>query len=117
MNTIAIVGLGYVGLPLLLAYARKGFNSIGFDIDPAKPETLLAGRSYIKHIPTTQVAEALAAGTLDATTDFSRIAEADAVTHRAQFIARRATGAAGFLHSLSLRRFLRTPLLLSIITS
>ena len=79
MNTIAIVGLGYVGLPLLLAYARKGFNSIGFDIDPAKPETLLAGRSYIKHIPTTQVAEALAAGTLDATTDFSRIAEADAV--------------------------------------
>jgi UDP-N-acetyl-D-glucosamine dehydrogenase len=79
MNTIAIVGLGYVGLPLLLAYARKGYRSIGFDIDTAKPAALLAGRSYIKHIPGEQVAEALAGGTLDATTDFSRIAEADAV--------------------------------------
>jgi UDP-N-acetyl-D-glucosamine dehydrogenase len=79
MNTIAIVGLGYVGLPLLLAYARKGYRSIGFDIDSSKPDALLAGRSYIKHIPQEHVAEALAGGTLDATTDFSRIAEADAV--------------------------------------
>ena len=48
---IGIVGLGYVGLPLILAYSRAGHASIGFDIDPAKQEHLLAGRSYIKHIP------------------------------------------------------------------
>jgi len=77
--TIAIIGLGYVGLPLLLAYARKGFNSIGIDIDPAKPAALLGGRSYIKHIPDAEVAEAIAAGKLDATTDFSRVSEADAI--------------------------------------
>ncbi len=76
---VGVVGLGYVGLPLLLAYARAGWRSIGFDIDPAKPEALLAGRSYIKHIPTAQVAEAKAAGTLDATTDFSRVGECDAL--------------------------------------
>jgi UDP-N-acetyl-D-glucosamine dehydrogenase len=77
--TIAVVGLGYVGLPLLLAYARAGFRVIGFDIDESKKEHLLRGESYIKHIPTAQVAEALAAGRFDATTDFSRIAEADAI--------------------------------------
>jgi UDP-N-acetyl-D-glucosamine dehydrogenase len=76
---IAIVGLGYVGLPLLLAYARKGIPSVGIDIDPAKPASLLAGQSYIKHIPSGQVAAVLASGTLDATTDFSRISKADAV--------------------------------------
>lgn len=58
-STIAIVGLGYVGLPLLLAYARKGYRSIGFDIDPAKPSALLAGRTYIKHIPQEHVADAV----------------------------------------------------------
>ncbi len=78
-STIAIVGLGYVGLPLLLAYARNGYRSIGIDIDPSKPDALHSGRSYIKHIPSDDVAAALAQGTLDATTDFSRIADADAV--------------------------------------
>jgi UDP-N-acetyl-D-glucosamine dehydrogenase len=77
-STIAIVGLGYVGLPLLLAYAARGFQVIGFDIDASKIEALLAGCSYIKHIPTDQVAAALAGGRFDATIDFSRIAEADA---------------------------------------
>ena len=78
-TTIAVVGLGYVGLPLLLAYARKGHRVIGFDIDSSKIAHLLRGESYIKHIPTRDVAEALAGGKLDATSDFSRIAEADAV--------------------------------------
>jgi UDP-N-acetyl-D-glucosamine dehydrogenase len=77
--TIAVVGLGYVGLPLLLAYARAGFRVLGFDIDESKKEHLLRGESYIKHIPTEQVAAALGGGRFDATTDFSRIAEADAV--------------------------------------
>ena len=77
--TIAVVGLGYVGLPLLLAYARAGFRVIGFDIDESKKLHLLRGESYIKHIPAADVAAALAGGKLDATTDFFRIAEADAV--------------------------------------
>lgn len=77
--TVGVVGLGYVGLPLVLAYAAKGFNALGLDIDPSKIDHIHAGTSYIKHIPTEQIANARAAGKLDATTDFSRIAECDAV--------------------------------------
>ena len=76
---VGIVGLGYVGLPLALAFARAGRGVIGFDIDPAKPEAIRAGRSYIDSIPTADVAAARASGRLDATTDFSRVAETGAV--------------------------------------
>jgi UDP-N-acetyl-D-glucosamine dehydrogenase len=76
---VGVVGLGYVGLPLLLAYAKAGFRAVGIDIDPGKPEALLAGRSYIKHIPGEHVAEALASGKLEATTDFSVIKTLDAI--------------------------------------
>lgn len=76
---IGVVGLGYVGLPLVLAYARAGFQTLGIDIDSAKVDHLHAGRSYIKHIPTAEVATARASGKLDATTDFSRIADCDAL--------------------------------------
>ena len=76
---IGVVGLGYVGLPLVLAYARAGFQTLGLDIDSAKIDHLHAGRSYIKHIPTAEVAAARASGKLDATTDFSRIADCDAI--------------------------------------
>ena len=79
IRTVGIIGLGYVGLPLLLAYAKKGKKVIGFDIDSQKTESILAGRSYIKHIPGESVAEALASGLVDATVDFSRVAETDAV--------------------------------------
>jgi UDP-N-acetyl-D-glucosamine dehydrogenase len=78
-GAIGVVGLGYVGLPLLLAYAKAGFRAVGIDIDPGKPEALLAGRSYIKHIPGEHVAEALASGKLEATTDFSIIKTLDAI--------------------------------------
>jgi UDP-N-acetyl-D-glucosamine dehydrogenase len=78
-RTIGIVGLGYVGLPLMLAYARVGARVIGFDIDVSKPEKLLRGESYIKHIPSADVAAAVATGRVDATTDFSRVAETDAI--------------------------------------
>ena len=47
---IAVIGLGYVGLPLSLQFARSGVTVLGLDIDPAKVESLNAGRSYIKHI-------------------------------------------------------------------
>ena len=50
MKNIAIVGLGYVGLPLSLQFARGGCQVLGLDIDPAKIEAINAGRSYIKHI-------------------------------------------------------------------
>ena len=78
-GAVGVVGLGYVGLPLLLAYAKAGFRAVGIDIDPGKPEALLAGRSYIKHIPGEHVAEALASGRLEATTDFSIIKTLDAI--------------------------------------
>ncbi len=77
--TVSVVGLGYVGLPLALAFARGGFRTIGLDIDAAKPEALRAGRSYLEHIPSDHVAAARASGNLDATTDFDRIADCDAV--------------------------------------
>jgi len=76
---IGVVGLGYVGLPLLLAYAAKGFRVLGFDIDQTKPKALLAGRSYLSHLDPAPIGEALASGLLDATTDFARVAEADAL--------------------------------------
>jgi UDP-N-acetyl-D-glucosamine dehydrogenase len=74
---VGVVGLGYVGLPLLLAYAKAGFRAVGIDIDAAKPEALLAGRSYIKHIPGSEVAAALASGKLEATNDFAVISTLD----------------------------------------
>jgi UDP-N-acetyl-D-glucosamine dehydrogenase len=78
-GAVGVVGLGYVGLPLLLAYAKAGFRAVGIDIDPAKPAALLAGRSYIKHIPGEEVAAALASGKLEATTDFAVISTLDAI--------------------------------------
>ena len=79
MKTIAIVGLGYVGLPLALQYCRSGAKVIGIDIDPAKVEALKQGRSYIKHITAESVQEQFVSGRLDATTDFAAAQDADAV--------------------------------------
>ena len=76
---IAIVGLGYVGLPLSLQFARSGVTVLGLDIDPAKVESLNSGRSYIKHISAEAIAEAVKAGTFAASTDFSRVQEVEAV--------------------------------------
>lgn len=76
---IAIVGLGYVGLPLSLQFARNGVGVLGLDVDPAKVTAINAGRSYIKHIAAEAVAEAVAAGRLRASTDFSQAKEVDAV--------------------------------------
>ena len=59
LTNIAIVGLGYVGLPLSLQFARSGVNVLGLDIDPEKVEMLNAGRSYIKHIPEQAIADEL----------------------------------------------------------
>ena len=76
---IAIVGLGYVGLPLSLQFARSGVTVLGLDIDPAKVESLNGGRSYIKHIPSETISEAVKARRFSASADFSRIREVEAV--------------------------------------
>ncbi|HFC6396261.1 TPA: nucleotide sugar dehydrogenase [Neisseria polysaccharea] len=75
---IGIVGLGYVGLPLMLRYTDSGFRVLGFDIDTFKTDSLNSGKSYIEHIPSEKIAAARRKG-FEATDDFSRIAEADAV--------------------------------------
>ena len=76
---IGIVGLGYVGLPLGLAFAKAGNTVLGFDTDPAKIEALDKGISYIHHIPSAAIAEAVTAGRLSATCDFARASAPDAI--------------------------------------
>ena len=76
---IAIVGLGYVGLPLSLQFARSGTVVLGFDVDQAKADALNNGQSYIKHIAAADVAAARDKKLFEATTDFARIKETDAI--------------------------------------
>lgn len=76
---IGICGLGYVGLPLCLTFAGQGFRVIGFDIDPAKVESLNRGQSYIRHIDTQRVEAAVQAGKLTALASLERTAECDAL--------------------------------------
>ena len=75
----AIVGLGYVGLPLSLQFAKSGVTVIGLDIDTKKVDLLNQGKSFIKHITSEAVTEAVQNGTFSASTDFKRIREVDAV--------------------------------------
>jgi UDP-N-acetyl-D-glucosamine dehydrogenase len=75
---IGIIGMGYVGLPLALLFSEEGFAVTGFDIDPAKVDTLNAGGSYIVRIPGTQIQLAQKSG-FCATADYSAIAQMDAV--------------------------------------
>ncbi|MDN5875006.1 MAG: nucleotide sugar dehydrogenase, partial [Sinobacteraceae bacterium] len=73
---VGIVGLGYVGLPLMLRFNDVGFAVLGLDIDERKVERLNAGQSYIEHIPGSKIAKAREHG-FEATTDFTRVAECD----------------------------------------
>lgn len=73
---IGIVGLGYVGLPLMLRFQDVGFRVLGIDVDSAKVSKLNNGKSYIEHVPAEKIVEARQAG-FEATSDFSRVAEAD----------------------------------------
>ncbi len=76
---IAIVGLGYVGLPLSLQFSRSGASVLGLDIDSTKVEALNSGRSYIKHITNEAIQAERQAGRFSASADFSRIKEVGAV--------------------------------------
>jgi len=74
-----VVGLGYVGLPLAVEMAKSGHRVVGMDISAEKAAEINAGRSYIPDVPTAELAELVAKGLLEATCDFSRTRECDAV--------------------------------------
>jgi UDP-N-acetyl-D-glucosamine dehydrogenase len=77
--TIAIIGLGYVGLPLCLQFARSGVTVLGLDMDEKKVASLNSGKSYIKHIPAGEIKKFVQAGKFSASTDISKIKEVAAV--------------------------------------
>ncbi len=79
ITKVAIVGLGYVGLPLALQFARRGVEVLGLDVDLSKVEALNAGRSYIKHIESADVAQFHQSGAFTASADFSLLRGLDAV--------------------------------------
>src|SRR4051794_20382949 len=77
--SVGVIGLGYVGLPLAVEFARAGFDVTGFDVDAAKTARINAGCSYIPDVAAADVAAAVHAGKLKATTDMSLLAEMDAI--------------------------------------
>jgi UDP-N-acetyl-D-glucosamine dehydrogenase len=79
MKTVAIIGLGYVGLPLSLQFAKSGVSVVGLDIDSAKVDAINTGRSYIQHIESSAIQAELNEKRLSASTDFGRIRDVDAV--------------------------------------
>ncbi len=76
---IGVVGLGYVGLPLIRAFVRAGFKTMGFDVDQTKVDKLKAGQSYIKHIDSAAIAKLIQDGSFEPTSDMGRLGEADCV--------------------------------------
>jgi len=76
---VGIIGLGYVGLPLGLEFAEKDFKVIGFDIDERKIPILNSGNTYIKHIPADRISKSIKSKWFEATSDFTRIPECDAL--------------------------------------
>src|SRR5215467_14505795 len=76
---IGVIGLGYVGLPLVLRFGEEHFSVIGFDVDPVKVRKLNAGESYIRHIPAARLQTLIHEKQFEATTDFKRLGEADCI--------------------------------------
>src|SRR5579872_3174071 len=76
---VGIVGLGYVGLPLAVEFAKAGFSVTGIDLQESKVERVNLADSYIKDIPAAELGPLVESGKLRATTDFSAIAELDTV--------------------------------------
>ncbi|WP_437188481.1 nucleotide sugar dehydrogenase [Planctomicrobium sp. SH668] len=76
---IGVIGLGYVGLPLLDAFINAGFQTIGFDVDDRKVKQLNSGQSYIKHVSSTRVSQWKESGKFEATSDQKRLSEPDAI--------------------------------------
>jgi UDP-N-acetyl-D-glucosamine dehydrogenase len=76
---VGIIGMGYVGLPLLLRFCEEGFQILGFDVDSKKVAQLKKGRSYLKSIPSSRISQFIRSGHLHVTDDFSRLAEPDCI--------------------------------------
>jgi UDP-N-acetyl-D-glucosamine dehydrogenase len=76
---VGVIGLGYVGLPLVVEFARCGFNAMGFEVDARKVDAISRGESYIPDVPTAQVKEMVEAKRLDATTDFAKLKDQDII--------------------------------------
>jgi UDP-N-acetyl-D-glucosamine dehydrogenase len=76
---VGVIGLGYVGLPLLVEFASKGFKGTGFEVDEAKAKQINAGTSYIGDVPSSKLKEVVDAKRLQATTDFNHLADCDAI--------------------------------------
>jgi UDP-N-acetyl-D-glucosamine dehydrogenase len=76
---IGIIGMGYVGLPLALTFSEKGFRVLGFDVDLSKIDALRLGVSYIKHLDGERLKVARSSGRLEATAEFARLSEPDAI--------------------------------------
>ncbi|MDI6761765.1 MAG: nucleotide sugar dehydrogenase [Thermodesulfobacteriota bacterium] len=77
--TVGVIGLGYVGLPLVLRFCEVGYKVLGFDVDSKKVSSLKQGRSYIKTIPSSQISPFVRNGQFDVTDDFSRLSEPDCI--------------------------------------
>ena len=78
--TVAIIGLGYVGLPLAVEFAKGGFKVIGYDVSERVCRSLMEGRSHIQDVPSADVAKLVRQGLFEATTDESRLKDADAIS-------------------------------------
>ena len=78
-SKISVIGLGYVGLPLSLQFARSGVSVLGFDLDQQKVDSINAGKTYLKHFPSEIIAEQVDANRLEATTDLLRLTEVGAI--------------------------------------
>ena len=76
---VGIIGMGYVGLPLVLRFCEQGFRVLGFDVDNEKVASLKKGRSYIQTISSKRISQFVRGGQLDATDDFSRLRESDCI--------------------------------------
>src|SRR6476660_7755943 len=76
---VGVIGLGYVGLPLMAAFHRAGFSVIGFDVDQKKIDALHRGENYLKHLGKSLVTDMKAGGRFDATTNSTRLGECDVI--------------------------------------
>lgn len=76
---IGVLGLGYVGLPLITAYAQKGFETIGFDLQQDKVNAVNSGISYVEDVPSEILEKSIQGGFVEATIDMSRLSEPDAI--------------------------------------
>ena len=78
-SKISVIGLGYVGLPLSLQFARSGIKVLGLDLDPQKVDSINSGKSYLKHFSSESIAKQVSAGRFEATVDIARLSEVEAI--------------------------------------